>query len=61
VNGIKTILADTNFIICMLEGRKETYPNAVIVATAIKHGLPLLTADKALTKISGLDLILLQF
>jgi predicted nucleic acid-binding protein len=122
VSGIKTILADTNFIIYLLEGRKETFnyldhfivlsvvteiellgvkniservykerkrvlddsliftfdeiiksiaidikqkhvlktPDAIIAATAIKHKLPLLTADKALRNISGLDVILLE-
>ena len=35
-------------------------PDSIIAATAIKYGIPLISADKALAKISNLDLILLQ-
>ena len=35
-------------------------PDASIAATAIKHKIPLLTADKALKKITGLEVILLE-
>ncbi len=122
MSGIKTVLADTNFIVYMMEGRKEVLPHlenfivlsvvteiellgiknipekvynerksvlndslifpfdeiiksiaieikqkhvlkipdAIIAATAIKHNIPLLTADKALKKITGLEVILLE-
>lgn len=122
MSGIKTILADTNFVIYLLEGRKEALshldnfivlsviseiellgiknisekvykdrkrvlddslvlsfddeiksiaikikqkhvlkiPDAIIAATAIKHELPLLTADKALKNINGLEVMLLE-
>jgi predicted nucleic acid-binding protein len=35
-------------------------PDAIIAATAIWYGLPLLTADKGFSKIQGLNLLLLE-
>lgn len=35
-------------------------PDAIIAATSITYGIPLVTADKGFTKIEQLDLILLE-
>lgn len=39
---------------------KVKLPDAIIAATAITHGIPLVTADKDYTKITELDLILVE-
>ena len=67
---IKQLLSNC-FIIELLPAIKEIaihlkqlhkikLPDAVIVATAIHLGIPLLTADKELTKLSGLDILLVE-
>mgnify|MGYP003350379093 CR=1 FL=1 len=35
-------------------------PDTLIAATALMHGLPLLTADKGFTKIKSLDIVLIE-
>ncbi len=35
-------------------------PDAIIAATAMRHGLPLVTADKGFKKLTGLDLLLVD-
>jgi predicted nucleic acid-binding protein len=39
---------------------KISTPDAIIVATAWELGLPLLTADKAIAKLEGVEIILLN-
>ncbi|MBV7440917.1 PIN domain-containing protein [Weeksellaceae bacterium TAE3-ERU29] len=36
-------------------------PDAIIAATSITYGIPLVTADKGFSKIKELDLILIEF
>ena len=36
-------------------------PDAIIAATSLVYGIPLVTADKAFSKINELDLILIDF
>lgn len=47
-------------IIKIRSKKKLKLPDAIIVALAITLGLPLVTADKALKNIAGLDLIFYQ-
>jgi predicted nucleic acid-binding protein len=44
-------------IIKLRAGRKLKLPDSIIVSLAITLGLPLVTADKALRNIEGLDLV----
>ena len=66
-----TALLDNCFVIELVPAVKELaiqlkqvnkikLPDAVIAATAIHLGVPLLTADKTLSKLSGIDVFLLE-
>ncbi len=54
VNG-DDILLDTNAIVRRTEGLKT--PDTIVAATAIVHGLPLVTADKRFSRVVDLRVI----
>jgi predicted nucleic acid-binding protein len=46
--------------IALKQRHKLKIPDAIIAATAIKQGIPLLTFDKYFTKIEEVDIVLLE-
>jgi predicted nucleic acid-binding protein len=57
---IELIPAIKELAIQLKQANKIKLPDAVIAATAIHLGVPLLTADKTLSKLPGMDLFLLE-
>jgi predicted nucleic acid-binding protein len=57
VQHIETI---NEIAIALKQRHKLKIPDAIIAATAIQQGIPLLTFDKDFTKIDELDLVLLE-
>ncbi len=68
---IKNLLADCFVIdlsepirtraIHLRQNQKIKLPDALIVATAVETGIPLVTADKRLERISGLNSLIIDF
>lgn len=70
INKIKALISDCYLVsisqqikeeaIHLKQSQKLKLPDALIAATAICSGLPLLTADKGFEKIKNLDVLLLN-
>ena len=57
---IELIPAIKDSAIKLKQVNKLKLPDAVICATAMHLGIPLLTADKAMTKLAGLNVLLVE-
>ena len=57
---IELIPAIKELAIQLKQSNKIKLPDAVIAATAMHLSIPLLTADKTLSKLTGIDILLLE-
>jgi predicted nucleic acid-binding protein len=58
--GLKNSLERIRKNRAIRQNNKIKLPDAIIAATAMQYGLPLVTADKGFSKITNLDLLLIN-